>query len=338
MVEKMRDIPGILADFGSVRRGVDARLSAVASRDFDVSGHLHVAQGGDPAALDSGPSVFIDASASINPLGPSDWIVPLPSYGEYRRSAALVGCKITVTSLGPAPDFALDWDELDDVLGYSATRQRCMQTALDAYDELGAPDVIVMLGTKDTVGDLEHLRRTGLDIAVLQAQARGVEVIGICGGLQMLGDWIEDPEGVETAQKQVQGLGLLPLRTRFCGSKQLRQCRARHLPSGVEILGYEIHHGVTDFSNVTSLFIDADGRVLGGGQPARRVWGTYIHGLFDSDAFRREFLDALRLRKGLLPLGESRNVYSLEPSLNRLAKAFREHVDYDAICHLMGLT
>ncbi len=209
---------------------------------------------------------------------------------------------------------------------------------VERVEELGDPDVILMLGTKNTVGDLEHLRRIGLDSAIVHAQGRGVEVIGICGGLQMLGESIEDPDGVESGDGQTQGLGLLPLRTRFQGPKELRQCQARHLPSGFEIFGYEIHHGVSDFCNVTSLFLDRDGRVLGGGHPERRVWGTYVHGLFDSDAFRHQFLNGVRLRKGLLPMREDRIVYSLEPSFKRLSAVFREHVDYHAVCQSMGLT
>jgi cobyric acid synthase CobQ len=204
-------------------------------------------------------------------------------------------------------------------------------------EELGDPDVILVLGTKNTMGDLAHLRRIGLDRALLSAHARGAEVIGICGGLQMLGEHIDDPDGIEGLERSVPGLGLLPLRTEFHGPKTLRRCSGKHLPSQTAIQGYEIHHGLTDFSSVTPLFVADDGAVLGGGLPDRRVYGTYVHGLFDSDEFRREFLDAIRERKHLPRLGESRSAYSLEPTFTRLAEVFRKHVDYGAILRLMGL-
>jgi cobyric acid synthase len=203
--------------------------------------------------------------------------------------------------------------------------------------ELGHPDVVVLLGTKSSVSDLLRLRESGLERVVVEAQRAGVEIVGICGGLQMLGERILDPAGVESAPREVAGLGLLPIETRFVGDKLVRPVRARHLPSGTVVVGYEIHHGTTDFGQLEATIVDDQDRVLGGGVRDQLVWGTYVHGVFDSDAFRAWFLDRVRARKGLLPLGTGRHRFGHEAAFTQLAKAFRAHVDYDAILHTMGL-
>lgn len=205
-------------------------------------------------------------------------------------------------------------------------------------DELGNPDVVILLGTKNTIGDLLHFRRIGLDQAILGAHAKGATVIGICGGLQMLGDRIEDESSVEALDCGVAALGLLPLVTRFYPDKRVRSCQATYLPTGAPLSGYEIHHGVTDFGRVTPLIVDASGQVLGGGLESLHVWGTYLHGLFESYAFRCSFLDRIRERKGLSPLGQARKPYGLEMAFDTLSDCFRRHVDYPEILRLMGLS
>ncbi len=204
-------------------------------------------------------------------------------------------------------------------------------------EELGEVDAILLLGTKNTQSDLAHFRRTGLADALFRAHQRGTEIIGICGGLQMLGRWIEDGEGVEGSGSSVQGLGLLPITTSFAAEKTRRHIAGHQLESGLAVEGYEIHHGNTDLRALRPLLVDADGAVLGAGLPERRVWGTYLHGLFDANEFRRRFLDDLRERKGLRRIGVSRHSSSLEPGLDGLAQAFRESVDLTAIYRLIGL-
>jgi len=208
---------------------------------------------------------------------------------------------------------------------------------VERAEELGHPDAILLLGTKNTQSDLAHFSRIGLTDALLRAHEQGAEVVGICGGLQMLGQWIEDSEGVEGGMSRAQGLGLLPMTTSFAPDKTVRRVKGRHLPSDLSVHGYEIHHGTSDMGALQSLFVDEAGAVLGAGLPERRVWGTYLHGLFDADEFRRRFLDDLRERKGLARLGRARRSSSLEPSLDALAKVFRECVDVPAIYRLMGL-
>jgi cobyric acid synthase CobQ len=205
-------------------------------------------------------------------------------------------------------------------------------------EELGQPDAIVLLGTKNTLGDLAHFRRIGLADAVLRAHAQGSLVVGICGGLQMLGQWIVDDAGVESHAVREPGLGLLALSTRYVAEKTVRRTQGKHLASGLPVKGYEIHHGQSELETLEPWLVDDSGSVLGAGLSNGQVLGTYLHGLFDEDGFRRHFLDDLRERQGLPRLGASRRSSDLEPRIVALAKTFRENVDLPALYRLIGLT
>jgi adenosylcobyric acid synthase len=203
-------------------------------------------------------------------------------------------------------------------------------------DPLGAPDAIIIPGSKNVLHDLDYLRRTGLADAITAIAATGgVEIIGICGGFQILGKAIRDPESVESDSGSAQGLGLLDVTTTLAQAKTLRNIRAVHEPSGCEVTGYEIHHGLTQSGAALPLF-DSTG-ALGAKSSHGMTWGTYLHGLFDSDPLRHWFLDHLRVRKGLQPLGHPRSLYDIEHALDRLADAVRAEVDMDRVYELMGL-
>lgn len=222
-----------------------------------------------------------------------------------------------------------------------------LQTARTPEDLAGA-DVIIIPGTKSTAADLAWLRETGLAQAIrARAEDESAVIVGICGGLQMLGGAIDDPDGVESRMGEVPGLGLLPLRTSMGREKILRRVLARHVDTNLPVDGYEIHHGVTTFSTPTPTptptgevledIVDQDGRALGWGLPGNGIWGTYLHGVFDADRFRRWFLDRIRQRKGLTPLGKVMQHYSIDPALDRLADVVRAHVDWPRIKQMMGL-
>ena len=225
-----------------------------------------------------------------------------------------------------------------------------------APEDLGVPDALILPGSKNTMADLACLRQGGLAAALVALQGR-TEIVGICGGFQMLGATISDPHGVETADnaaadhatagiarepggRTVAGLNLLPIHTVFAPDKTLRQTRARHLPSGCEVVGYEIHHGLTAGGSPSArdpFLISHKGDALGTADVDHRVWGTYLHGIFDADEFRRWFLDRLRRHRGLAPLGSTAARYNLEPELNRVAAIVRQHLDMNEIYRLMGL-
>ena len=202
-----------------------------------------------------------------------------------------------------------------------------------APEELGAPDAIILPGSKNVPEDMAYLRRTGLDQAILR-QSQSAEVIGICGGYQMLGARVDDADGVESAIRSTSGLGLLELTTTMAVEKTLLRVEARHV-SGLSLRGYEIHHGRSEGADLQPLIFRSDGAVIGSGR--NNVWGTYLHGLFDADEFRRWFIDRLRERRGLEPLREIRAAYDLEPALDRLAETVRQNLRIDDLYRLMGL-
>jgi cobyric acid synthase CobQ/L-threonine-O-3-phosphate decarboxylase len=214
----------------------------------------------------------------------------------------------------------------------------CLKIVRSAED-LGGPDAIILPGSKNVMADLDYLQKTGLarKIAALAANGK-TEILGICGGFQMLGRRIDDPAGIESAPgSTVNALGLMPLATRLMTEKILKRVEAKHTPSGLDVYGYEIHHGLTDAGNLSDCFRTDSGESIGLAAEDGRIWGTYLHGLFDADAFRRWWIDRLRMRRGLDACGKIRFVYDLEPAFERLAACVRENVDIKVIYQIMGL-
>ena len=228
-----------------------------------------------------------------------------------------------------------NFTDFDAFRGESDVRLRIVRQPSD----LGQPDAVVLPGSKNTLADLDGLRRNGLAERIEQL-ARGdkTEVVGVCGGFQMLGREIRDPLALESANGAAPGLGLLDAVTVLAAEKTLVRAAATHVPSGLEVAGYEIHHGRTDANGSPPLFVAADGRSLGAGSADGRVWGTYLHGVFDADRFRRWFIDRLRTRRGLAPLGQVIAPYDIEPALDRLADVVRRSLDMEAIYRLMKLS
>ena len=210
-------------------------------------------------------------------------------------------------------------------------------------EEWGDPDVVMLPGSKSVVPDLDDLRRSGLAGKILGHAERGKWIFGICGGLQILGRAILDPYGIESAAPEVPGLGLMDLRSTFAADKTLVRVARAETPLGVPSGGYEIHHGLTKHGpSALPLFLRADraypseeARICG--YVSGRRWATYLHGVFDDDAFRRAWLDHVRADVGLAPQGRQLAAYDLEKALDRLADIVREHSDMETIYQSMGL-
>ncbi len=200
----------------------------------------------------------------------------------------------------------------------------------------GRWDAIVIPGSKATVADLAWLRSVGLAEAIADFAAGGGTVVGICGGYQMLGRRILDPDRIEADGVETPGLGLLPLVTAFAPDKRLARRVARWAEGDLQLEGYEIHHGRTlpEAEGLKAVMLGDDGEALGYGDG--RVWGSYLHGLFDADAFRRHFLNGLRADRGFKPLPIHERP-SLDSRIGILADAVRDALDMRAIRALAGL-
>jgi adenosylcobyric acid synthase len=160
---------------------------------------------------------------------------------------------------------------------------------IDAPAPLAKADLVIVPGSKDTLADLRFLEARGLAGAIARHAARGGALLGICGGYQMLGARVDDPEGVEGGGS-APGLDLLPVRTRFRPAKTTRRVRARWLPDGPTFEGYEIRAGVTRPCGRAHALVEVGGRPAGFAAVSGRVWGISVHGLFDSAASRRHVL------------------------------------------------
>lgn len=203
-------------------------------------------------------------------------------------------------------------------------------------EEFGSPDLVILPGSKSVIRDLQILRESGIADLVQQHAQSGKWTLGICGGLQMLGKKIEDPERIESSQQEYPALGVLDLTTSFARDKILVQIDRAKTPLGCTTSGYEIHHGRTHAGDTCQpLFHRPDGSVCGYG--TGKIWASYLHGLFDNDEFRRKFIDMVRIDSGLKPAGKILTRYDLNEALNRLAGIVRESVDLKRIYSSMGL-
>jgi adenosylcobyric acid synthase len=208
--------------------------------------------------------------------------------------------------------------------------------------DIETADLVILPGSKNTAADLTLLRTRGFAAAVHAAHERGVPIVGICGGYQMLGRRIIDELGAESAERDLPGLGLLDIETRFNAVKTTCQAEAvpvapltaHSIPDAHRSLhGYEIHMG--ESSGDVGLFrIRRAGSEswIPDGSRNGSCWGTYLHGLFDDDAFRRAVLNDVRVRKGLKPVESGVAYHALrDAALDRLADVVRAHCDIDAI-------
>jgi adenosylcobyric acid synthase len=221
---------------------------------------------------------------------------------------------------------------------------------VNSIDNLNHPDLIILPGSKTTVSDLGWLNNSGLAPRITELYQRGAFIIGICGGYQMLGRYINDPDGVESGVRQSQGLGLLPITTAFLPSKETHQIKGSVVAERgllaearrVSFEGYEIHMGRTESGEADAAFrlrersakpcdaldgcLDVSGRVL----------GTYIHGLFHNQELRRGILRQIARAKGQ-PLSFARDDHQRDAEYDKLARLVRDSLDMDFVYSIAGL-
>jgi adenosylcobyric acid synthase len=198
--------------------------------------------------------------------------------------------------------------------------------------EIPPADLIILPGSKSTRADLAWLRVQGWEAAIRRHLRYGGRVLGICGGFQMLGTSIHDPEGLEGPAGSSPGLGLLEMETRLVAGKQLRNVSGRLLPEGVPVAGYEIHQGISEGPALARPFCELAGRPDGATGEDGQVMGTYLHGLFDT----AEACAALLARCGLADEGQAvDHAAHRQAELDRLADALEARLDLAFIERLL---
>ena len=210
--------------------------------------------------------------------------------------------------------------------------------------ELGKPDLVILPGTKNTMDDLRWLRESGLETVILKHAATGGAVVGICGGYQMLGRTVSDPEGVEGGGT-LSGLGLLPTETVFLGEKTRTRVEGVFTTgsglfaalSGVPFAGYEIHMGVTTIDGSTLVQIKSQtGEEKADGCCAGNVWGSYVHGIFDRASCAQAVVNCLRRARGLEADATAVDweVYQ-QQQYDKLAAGVRASLDMQAVYDIL---
>ncbi len=284
---------------------------------------------GDPTLFDSGLTV-IEERTGLACFGvvphfeaarrlPAEDAVAVDTY----RAESDRPIKIAVPVLPRIANF----DDLDPLISETDVSVELVRsgTALPGNAEL-----IVLPGSKSTLADLAALRAEGWDIDILAHHRRGGAVLGLCGGYQMLGRSIDDPDGIEGTPGSAPGLGLLDLETNLAPTKTLTETHGKDSTSGFPVAGYHMHMGRTDGPDLKTPMLRLNGSDDGAVSADGLVQGCYLHGLFAADAFRHAFLDRLkrRERSGIAYEQE------IEQTLDALAAHLESHLDVDGLLEL----
>ncbi|MBN8996898.1 MAG: cobyric acid synthase [Rhizobiales bacterium] len=283
---------------------------------------------GDPALFSNGINV-IEKRTGWPPLGVIPWFVGarhLPAEDAVGLESGEQGGPLVI-AVPELPRIA-NFDDLDPLRLEPGITVVIVPPGRPIPAEAR---LILIPGSKSTIADLAFLRAQGWDIDIAAHLRRGGRVLGLCGGYQMLGRTIADPAGIEGPAGTVPGLGLLAVDTELTGDKTTIAVRGRHLASGEPIAGYEIHLGRTDGPDCARPLVEVGGQPDGATSADGHVCGTYVHGLFASDMFRRAFLATLGAAASNLAYEAE-----VEATLDALAAHLEKHVDIDRILTIAG--
>ncbi|TPK37975.1 cobyric acid synthase [Mesorhizobium sp. B2-5-3] len=283
---------------------------------------------GDVSLFDDGIKA-IEAFTGWRCFGVVPWLkaaARLPSEDsvvlERLASGESRALKVAVPMLGRIANF----DDLDPLKAEPQVEVVFVPPGKPLPQDAG---LVVIPGSKSTIGDLLKFRDNGWDRDLLAHRRRGGHVVGICGGFQMLGRIVRDPDGIEGSVTEAEGLGLLDIETVMEPEKTVRNVSARSVPFDLPLEGYEIHLGRTtgpDMLRPSAIINGAeDGAVSADG----KVVGTYMHGLFGADAFRGRFLESLGVKGGGIDYRAE-----VERALDEVAAQLESHLDCDAIFSL----
>ncbi|MBP9174707.1 MAG: cobyric acid synthase [Rhizobiales bacterium] len=233
-------------------------------------------------------------------------------------------CKICVLKLPRIANF----DDLDPLRLEPGVSVRFLEPGQPFP---GDTDLVIIPGSKSTMADLAAVRATGWDVDLQAHVRRGGRVLGLCGGYQMLGHTIHDPEGLEGAAGSVKGLSLLDVETTLLPKKILTRITATHVASGQKIDGYEIHLGASQGTDCSRPFARIGSADDGATSSDGLVSGTYIHGCFASDGFRSAYLKSLGAASSDLVFESL-----IEKTLDELSAHLEQHLDLDLMLELAG--
>ena len=292
-----------------------------------VAGYVVNKFRGDVSLFDDGLAIITARTGwpalGVVPFFPQAAKLPAEDAVSLSRAEVAEGraIKIAVLQLARIANF----DDLDPLI---AEPDVAVDFVAPGRALPGDADLVILPGSKATLADLAFLRDQGWDIDLAAHLRRGGRVLGICGGYQMLGQTVSDPDGIEgPAGEAAEGLGLLDVETVLTGDKALKDVRGIHLESATAIRGYEMHVGVTTGPGLTRPFVDLDGRWEGAVSADGKVAGGYLHGVFAADGFRAAFLAGLKDRatSGLAYDAQ------VETVLDQLAAHLEAHLDLDRV-------
>lgn len=279
---------------------------------------------GDPRLFDDGLEEIVRRtgwpSLGVIPWFDQAWRLPAEDVLDIASTRGGT-CKVVVPRLARIANF----DDLDPLSSEPDVSVEIIQPGRPLP---GDADLVLIPGSKSTIADLADFRANGWDIDLLAHVRRGGHVLGLCGGYQMLGRSISDPEGIEGTSTEVEGLGLLDITTVMKPRKRVALTQATYRASGEPIEGYEIHLGQTTGPDCGNAWLSVAGEPSGAANSDGRVRGCYLHGMFTADAFRATFLRELG--------ATSRIDYAsdVEDTLDALALHLEEHMDLDLILDL----
>ena len=329
------DLPVVLV--GDIDRGgviaslVGTHALLEAGEQARLRGYIVNKFRGDPSLFDDAHPI-IEAQTGMQTLGVLPWFEKarrLPAEDvldlQDQTSEPRAAVKIAVPRWPRLSNF----DDLDPL---AAEPDVAVVFVRPSEPLPGDADLVILPGSKATLADLAAFRENGWDVDLHAHIRRGGLVLGLCGGFQMLGKTIADPDGIEGEPAVANGLGWLDMETVLSGEKTLVETAGVERQSGLSVSGYEMHVGRSVGTALDHPFLDLGGRPEGAISADRRVIGCYVHGLFASDGFRNTFLNRIRKREVSATAYEE----EVEATLDRLAEHLERHLDIGLISEIAG--
>ncbi|ODM48216.1 cobyric acid synthase CobQ [Ruegeria sp. PBVC088] len=319
-------VPVILAgdiDRGGVIAQIVGTQAILPTDDANrISGFLINKFRGDPRLFDEGYKLIEERTGwrgyGVAPWFPEAWRLPAEDALDIRTQTRAEGLHVVCLCLSRMANF----DDLDPLAQEPDVRLTMLRRG-EAIP--GDADLVILPGSKSTRGDLAFLREQGWDVDLMAHHRRGGRVLGICGGYQMLGRVVDDPQGIEGPAGRDPGLGLLEIGTVMTADKSLTEVNARHAATGTTFHGYEIHIGRSDGPDRARPFAFVGDNPEGAISADGRVMGSYLHGMFRDDRFRAAWLE------GFGVAASASYDATVEQTLEALADHLEAHLDVEGI-------